>query len=64
MVRIILSSSFHWYYIIVYGSRMYVTHIKHNSRLNITKVLNFKAVFSQNDEKQDTIFWTYGNTII
>jgi len=27
-------------------------------------VLNFKAVFSQNDEKQDTIFWTYGNTII
>jgi len=65
MVRIILSSSFHWYYIIVYGSRMYVSLIKHNSRLNITKVvLNLKAVFSQNDEKQDTVFWTYGNTII
>jgi len=30
MVGLVFSSSFHWYY--MHGSRMYITHIKHNFR--------------------------------
>jgi len=58
MVGIFFLSSFHWPDI--HGSKMYITHIKHNSRtlyvVSNIQVVKLQSRFSQNDKKHNTDF--------
>jgi len=64
MVGIVLSNCFHWY--IIHAFRMFINHIKRNSRTlyEFSKIQGGQTSdFSQIDEKHNIGFWKYCDDI-